>query len=331
MTRPTVSVIIPYFNAEMTLVRAIESVLNQSYPILEIILVDNNSSDTSREIAGEYLKKQPDKFILLSEEIQNANAARNKGLHAAHGEWLQFLDADDELMQDKISFQIKSLKGTENVAFIVSPFAEYYYSYTLNDWKFLQIRGLNQILGQSLINCQLGYTCSNLWHKLSLIKINGWNTSLSNIQEYDLMLRLLIQKNNFIICNYVMTHYLHSNNSISNPKDQNKHVQYLQNRLDYFEKVRNYLNVNELLNTNLDNKINDLKIKAVSNTLFQYFAEKKKVLEISRAWNINLNIIDKLKMYPHVIYSKYAFNTRHKYRNFAWHFLRNLYMLIPRR
>ena len=74
MLGPTVSVIIPYFNSEKTLSRAIESVLNQRYPILEIILIDNNSIDDSRHIAYEYSKKYPDKFLLLSETIQNANA-----------------------------------------------------------------------------------------------------------------------------------------------------------------------------------------------------------------------------------------------------------------
>src|SRR5437016_13006727 len=93
-----VSVITPCKNAAPWLADAIESCLQQTWPNLEIIVVDNGSSDASMEIARRYESS----VTLLECKRPGASAARNAGLEKARGDFIQFLDADDVLDRDKI-------------------------------------------------------------------------------------------------------------------------------------------------------------------------------------------------------------------------------------
>lgn len=96
MQSPLVSIIIPFFNEEICLPRAVESVINQSYFNFEIILVNDGSTDGSKLIA-EKLSKAYSNIQLVNSLNGEPGAARNKGLALANGEYLTFLDADDEL------------------------------------------------------------------------------------------------------------------------------------------------------------------------------------------------------------------------------------------
>lgn len=91
---PLVSIIIPVYNAEEYLERCIDSVVSQSYCNIEIILVNDGSLDNSGEICRNYVKRY-DNIVLLSQDNQGPAMARNRGLSAAHGEYIQFVDADD--------------------------------------------------------------------------------------------------------------------------------------------------------------------------------------------------------------------------------------------
>ena len=94
---PRFSVIIPSYNRAGTLVRAIESVLHQTLPAIEIILVDDGSTDQTRQLVGTFAK-----VTYYYQKNKGVSAARNKGAEMAKGNWLIFLDSDDELMQDAL-------------------------------------------------------------------------------------------------------------------------------------------------------------------------------------------------------------------------------------
>lgn len=94
MEEPIVSVIVPIYNAEKYLCQCLDSIINQTLTDIEIICVDDDSTDGSLDILYEYQKKDK-RIIILRQEKINAGAARNKGLAVARGKYLAFLDADD--------------------------------------------------------------------------------------------------------------------------------------------------------------------------------------------------------------------------------------------
>src|SRR5436853_6315771 len=100
---PLVSIIIPCKNGAAWLGEAIESCLSQTWRPVEIIIVDDGSTDASRAVAQRYALQS---VVLLDGTRSGASAARNVGLQRAHGELIQFLDADDVLDPDKIRFQV---------------------------------------------------------------------------------------------------------------------------------------------------------------------------------------------------------------------------------
>lgn len=96
---PRFSVIIPAFNAAATLARAIESVRAQTWPVHEIIVVDDGSTDATPEVARRF----GDAVRLIAQRNSGVSAARNAGAAAATGDWLAFLDADDWYAPDRIA------------------------------------------------------------------------------------------------------------------------------------------------------------------------------------------------------------------------------------
>ena len=95
---PRFSVIIPAFNSAKTLARAIESVRVQSWPVHEIIVVDDGSTDATADIARRF----GDKVRLIQQENSGVSVARNAGAAVATGDWLAFLDADDWYAPDRV-------------------------------------------------------------------------------------------------------------------------------------------------------------------------------------------------------------------------------------
>lgn len=102
-TKPKVSVIIPLYNQKQFVGQAIESILNQSYGNIEIIVINDGSTDNPFPI----LEKYKDDIILINQENKGLAGARNSGIKNSSGEYLQLLDADDFLHEDKIKVQLE--------------------------------------------------------------------------------------------------------------------------------------------------------------------------------------------------------------------------------
>jgi len=102
-----VSVVIPNYNGEFFLIEALGSVINQTYPYLEIIVVDDGSTDNSLEILASFETK----IVLLKTKNLGASAARNAGMKAARGEYIALLDSDDVWTNDKLQLQIELLES----------------------------------------------------------------------------------------------------------------------------------------------------------------------------------------------------------------------------
>jgi glycosyltransferase involved in cell wall biosynthesis len=108
---PKVSIVIPVYNAADFLQQSITSLLQQTYPNKEIIIVDDSSSDNSYNIAKTFECKS---VKVLRQPNSGASVARNTGFAHATGDYIQFMDVDDFLSSDKIEKQVKWLEGASN-------------------------------------------------------------------------------------------------------------------------------------------------------------------------------------------------------------------------
>jgi glycosyltransferase involved in cell wall biosynthesis len=104
---PKVSVVIPTYNRAATVRKGIESVLAQTVTDLEVIVVDDGSSDDTQKILGETFG---DRIRYYAQPNKGASVARNKGITEARGEWIAFLDSDDLWEKDKLEWQFKALE-----------------------------------------------------------------------------------------------------------------------------------------------------------------------------------------------------------------------------
>lgn len=108
MKEPIISVIVPVYNAEQYLRRCIDSICAQTFEALEIILVDDGSTDGSREICEEYVKKD-DRIRFVGQQNQGVSSTRNKGLDMASGKFIGFVDSDDWIEPDMYQVLFQNL------------------------------------------------------------------------------------------------------------------------------------------------------------------------------------------------------------------------------
>ena len=177
-----VSIVVPCHNCERFIERCVRSVVAQSHGEWELLLVDNNSTDGTLGILRRLEASRPDRIHVFIEARQGACAARNTGLKHAHGRWIQFLDADDELLPEKLAEQLKLLD--DEVCFVAGD-----YIYKTAKAKVITRSRNDPFCG--LIASNLGITSANLFTRRNLDAVGGWNEGLSSSQEYDLMFRLM--------------------------------------------------------------------------------------------------------------------------------------------
>ena len=115
---PLVSVIVPAYNAEKYIGNCIKSVLQQTYPYFELIIVDDSSTDNTVKIIKSFI----DKRIKFLQQINNngVSSARNNGLSIAQGQWVTFLDADDQWLPTRLEHLIGYIKKIQDSNFFIS-------------------------------------------------------------------------------------------------------------------------------------------------------------------------------------------------------------------
>ena len=117
-----ISVVIPLYNKQRSIKRAIKSVLNQTYKDIELIIVDDGSTDNSLLKAKEI---EDDRIFIYSQENQGVSAARNKGIELSSSCYVCLLDADDEWLPNHLENIAKLIKKEPNAGLYLSRFAEY--------------------------------------------------------------------------------------------------------------------------------------------------------------------------------------------------------------
>ena len=113
MEQPKVSVIIPVYNSEKYIARCLDSVIEQTYKNIEIIIINDGSKDKSKEILDEYEKKYPNIIRHIEQENKGVAKTRNYGIKIANGNYITFIDNDDYIDKDYIETFVNVLKENE--------------------------------------------------------------------------------------------------------------------------------------------------------------------------------------------------------------------------
>lgn len=174
-----VSVIIPVYNAENFLSETLDSCLFQTHKTLEIICVDNNSSDKSAEILDQYQRKYPEKIRIFFENQAGAPYARNRGIRESKGEFICFLDADDSLLPSSIETLLDHMED----GFDGTCGGEYYF---YSDLKGPPAFQRSRIENEDYQIGDILYDSPNTGAVLlrsAIIRKASWDTSLKSEQE----------------------------------------------------------------------------------------------------------------------------------------------------
>ena len=182
--RDTVSVIIPCYKQAGFLRDAIESVLAQTYPYIEVIVIDDGSPDDTSDVASRYPRVR-----CIRQENQGLSAARNIGIRESEGEFLVFLDADDRLTPKALESGVQHLRQCPGAAFVAGKHKNF--SIDGSPVPTMQRRHIAKDHYLELLRaCYIGCPATVMYQRWVFDEIKGFNTSLRVAEDYDLYLRV---------------------------------------------------------------------------------------------------------------------------------------------
>lgn len=184
MTEPGLSVVIPCYNAEKWIGRAIGSVLEQGYPNLEIIVIDDGSTDSSLEI----IKSFGEKIRWETGRNQGASVARNRGLSRSTSDYVLFLDADDYLAPGSLGAWVRAGAAAD---IVLGPFAYEYEGHRTAGLGPREPADARSILCAWLEGRYVP-PCSVLWRRNFINAIGGWKTHAVRNDDGELAMRAMI-------------------------------------------------------------------------------------------------------------------------------------------
>lgn len=209
-----VSVVIPAYNREKTIEKAIASVLNQTVKPLEVIVVDDKSTDSTVEIVQSLCKEYSIIKLICLKKNSGAQAARNCGIKAAKGEWIAFLDSDDEWLENKLEIQTEAVTANPQYDLYYGDYYEKrngklkYKNCKLKRGKFdytVSVLVSSKILFQTM-----------LVRKKALEDIGLLNEGVPSYQEWDTSIRLSINHKIYYIHKPMFIYNIYDGDTISN-------------------------------------------------------------------------------------------------------------------
>lgn len=179
-----ISVIIPTYNRRKWIGRSIRSVLEQTYPPTEIIVVDDGSSDGSIE----YILENFPLVQYVQQSNQGVSSARNRGIRLANSKWIALLDSDDEWTPEKLEKQVQAIQEEPDYHFCHTGEIWIRNGVRVNQMKKHQKYG-GHIFEKCLDRCRMSPS-SVLFHKSILEQVGWFDENLRVCEDYDLWLRV---------------------------------------------------------------------------------------------------------------------------------------------
>lgn len=243
---PLVSVIIPYFNCERYIAETLDSIEKQTYPNVEIILVNDGSSKPSTGYI-EALIQDKAYIQYLYQENKGLSSARNTGAKFAQGEFLLFLDADDKIEPLYLQKTIDAILSHPNCKLAYSKAK--LFDAEIGVWNLPAYSTFDKLLQSNMIYC------SALHRKSDFTKLGGFDENLIAYEDWDYWIRLLQDGGQVIRIDEVLFSYRKRNDSTSLTDNLKKNLTqnrgdwqkiylkhsdlYMQYELGFFDLIRN--------------------------------------------------------------------------------------------
>lgn len=287
-----VSVIIPVYNGEAFIERAINSVLDQTLTPLEVIVVNDGSKDAT----AEKLMNFGNKITVITIPNGGVSNARNVGIKASTGDLIAFLDADDVWYQEKLKVELAVFEKFPEVGFTCCDYLKFnaaihlkvnYFSRFKKDSNFNFDEPLIKSAFELLIKENFVGTCSNVMFKRELIdKVGFFDVNLRQAEDYDMWIRFSLITNFVLISNQLLEKITHETNLTNNNLET----------LLYHEMVLMKIKTNNLACKVLDNILDDYS-QALAEVRYQignllYESNKKKrafkyyLMGLSASWSV---------------------------------------------
>ncbi|MBF2016537.1 MAG: glycosyltransferase [Rivularia sp. T60_A2020_040] len=182
----SISVIVPLFNGERTIEETIKSILNQTFSNIEVIIINDGSTDATLEIVANILDSR---IQIFSYPNAGLSASRNRGISQAKGEYISFIDADDLWTADKLELQWQALQSNPQAAVAYS-----WTDYIDESGKFIKsgrrIKVNGDAFSKLLVTNFLENGSNPLIRQQALEKVGGFDESLAAAEDKDMWLRL---------------------------------------------------------------------------------------------------------------------------------------------
>lgn len=209
MSESRVSAVITAYNSEAFIGEAIKSVLNQSRPVDEIVVIDDGSTDGTRRVVSEFAE-QGIKYIL--QPNSSAGAARNRGIRETSGDFIAFLDADDCWLADKIRLQVQYLEQHQHAA-LVSGFARWWnVSKDTVRISGQVVRNMNTLRRELLVHNVIGNPSMVMVRRTALESEGVFDDRIRWGQDWDLWIRLVKKYDAAVLPEPLTVYRWHSDN-----------------------------------------------------------------------------------------------------------------------
>lgn len=229
-----ISVIVPVYNVERYLSKCIESILGQSYENLEIILIDDGSTDCSGEICDKYAKLD-NRIIVIHKENGGASSAKNAGLRIANGKYLSFVDSDDYLEPCAYLYMISKL-NEYHADVIHCCYRDIYVNFSKDrvSQDFIEKFGTEEYLRRFTTD----WSCGLLWNKLYRRKIfqDIYFEEGHKIDDEFFTYQGIMNAEEIIYCPKVIYNYRKRESSVMVSVESQKQI--LMDKLDYLQQRR---------------------------------------------------------------------------------------------
>ncbi len=216
-----ISVIIPTYNRGEFIKKTINSVLNQTFKNFELIIVDDGSTDNTKEIIEEFIKKDDRVKYFYQKNSGSPSEPRNLGIEKAQGEYIAFLDSDDEWLSEKLEKQLAHFKSLKDEYAVVGC-----YAYVIEDDKKLYIEkrlNTNNIEDFLLKSDTFFYSSSSVFLKKELLNKFSikYDSDLKIVEDLDFYISIAKKHINFsFVKEPLFKYFLHKEN-ISRHNEEN--------------------------------------------------------------------------------------------------------------